>query len=189
MWGIQNESHSNDPECRPAYERLLGLLRQLDAARPLTFASNHPFDDVCLDLADVVSINCYPGWYVGEIEDIPASLQAIISHLDASGQAGKPLIISEIGAGAIYGWRDWNATRWSEQYQARLLESVIRHLFIDSARACGLAIWQYCDIRASHQGRRMLGRPRAFNNKGLVDEYRRPKLAYDVVKNLYHQLG
>lgn len=188
LWGIQNESHSNDPACRPAYERLLGLLRELDPTRPLTFASNHPFDDVCFDLADVISINCYPGWYVGEIEEIPANLDEIIAHVDRAGQADKPLIIAEIGAGAIYGWRDWNETRWSEQYQARLLETVIRHLFVDGDRACGLAIWQYCDVRASEQVRRALFRPRAFNNKGLVDEYRRPKQAYGVVKRLYHQL-
>ena len=190
LWGIQNESHSNDPACRPAYERLLGLLRELDPTRPLTFASNHPFDDVCYDLADVISVNCYPGWYVGEIEEIPANLDEIMAHVDgAQGQANKPLIIAEIGAGAIYGWRDWNETRWSEQYQARLLETVICHLFVDGNRACGLAIWQYCDVRASEQVRRALFRPRAFNNKGLVDEYRRPKQAYDVVKALYRALS
>jgi beta-glucuronidase len=189
LWGIQNESHSNDPACRPAYERLLGLLRELDPTRPLTFASNHPFDDVCFDLADVISINCYPGWYVGEIEEIPANLDEIITHVDTvQRQADKPLIISEIGAGAIYGWRDLNETRWSEQYQARLLDVVIRHLFVDGNRTCGLAIWQYCDVRASEQVRRALFRPRAFNNKGLVDEYRRPKQAYDVVKKLFGQL-
>ncbi|MGC9395708.1 MAG: glycoside hydrolase family 2 protein [Anaerolineae bacterium] len=189
LWGIQNESHSNDPACRPAYERLLGLLRELDPTRPLTFASNHPYDDVCLDLADVVSINCYPGWYVGEIEDIPAELDNIIVHLAEKGQGDKPFIISEIGAGAIYGWRDQNETRWSEPYQTRLLDVVIRHLFVDGDRACGLAIWQYCDMRASEQVRRALFRPRAFNNKGLVDEYRRPKKAYEVVKRWYQRLA
>jgi len=189
LWGIQNESHSNDPACRPAYERLLGLLRELDPTRLLTFASNHPYDDVCLDLADVVSINCYPGWYIGEIEDIPVQLDNIIARLAEKGQDDKPLIISEIGAGAIYGWRDWNETRWSEQYQARLLDVVIRHLFVDGDRTCGLAIWQYCDLRASEEARRALFRPRAFNNKGLVDEYRRPKQAYETVKQWYHKLA
>jgi len=27
---------------------------------------------------------------------------------------------------------------------------------------------------------------RTMNNKGIVDEYRRRKLAYDVVKRIYH---
>ncbi len=185
MWGILNESHSNDPECRPAYESLLGTLRTLDASRPVTYACNHPYNDVCLDLVDIVAINCYPGWYVGDIENIPTYLDHIVEHLDAHGQANKPLIISEIGAGAIYGWRDMNETRWSEPYQVKLLDTVIRHLFQDRERYAGLSIWQFCDCRCSEQTRRILGRPRGFNNKGLVDEYRRPKLVYDVVRRAY----
>ena len=188
MWGILNESHSHDPRCRPAYEALLGHLRQLDATRPVTYASNHPFDDVCLDLVDVVSINCYPGWYVGNIADIPDELDRIVAHLDATGHADRPVIISEIGAGAIPGWRDGNETRWSEQYQARLLDAVIRHLFLDRERFCGLSVWQFCDCRSSELAGRILGRPRGFNNKGVVDEYRRPKLAYEVVRRYFRKL-
>ncbi|GAB3662393.1 glycoside hydrolase family 2 protein [Glycomyces tarimensis] len=63
MWGVLNESPSHEPEVRPAYERLLGRLRELDETRPVTYASNHVYDDVCLDLVDVVAVNCYPGWY------------------------------------------------------------------------------------------------------------------------------
>lgn len=188
MWGILNESHSHDPECRPGYSTLLGRLRDLDPTRPVTYASNHPFEDVCLDLVDVVSINNYPGWYVGEIEDIPEQLDRIVEHLDSHGQADKPLIISEIGAGAVPGWRDVNETRWSEPYQAKLLDTVIRHLFVDRDRAAGLALWQYCDCRTSEAVRKILGRPRGFNNKGVVDEYRRPKQGYHVVKARFGEL-
>jgi beta-glucuronidase len=188
MWGILNESHSHDRRCRPAYETLLGRLRQLDATRPVTYASNHPFDDVCLDLLDLVSVNCYPGWYYGQIADIPAKLDDILTHLDSTGHRDKPLIISEIGAGAIPGWRDVNQSRWSEQYQARLLDKVIHHLFMDRERVCGLSIWQFCDCRTSEAVYKILGRPRGFNNKGVVDEYRRPKLAYEVVRRHFHAL-
>lgn len=188
MWGILNESDSYDPACRPGYEALLGRLRGLDSTRPLTYASNHPLQDVCLDLIDIVSVNCYPGWYVGEIDDIPEVIDSIVEHLDSRGHDAKPLIISEIGAGAIYGWRDSNAARWTELYQAKLLEAVIRHLFVDRNRATGLAIWQFCDIRSSEAVRKILGRPRGFNNKGVVDEYRRPKEAYEVVKRAFHAL-
>jgi beta-glucuronidase len=185
MWGLLNESHSHDPACRSGYETLIGTLRKLDPSRPVTYASNHPYEDVCLDLVDVVSVNCYPGWYVGDIAGIPAYLDDIVAHLDSHGHADKPLIISEIGAGAIYGWRDINKTRWSEPYQAKLLDTVIRHLFEDRDRYAGLSVWQFCDCRSAEQTRRILGRPRGFNNKGLVDEYRRPKQGYDVVKEWY----
>ena len=188
LWGILNESHSHDPACRPAYQALLGRLRELDPTRPVTYASNHVFDDVCLDLADVVSVNCYPGWYRGEIDDIPAELDRIAAHLDATGHGDRPLIISEIGAGAVPGWRDWNGARWSEQYQARLLDVAIRHLFQERRRAMGLSLWQFCDCRSSELVTRILGRPRGFNNKGVVDEYRRPKLAYEVVRRHFRSL-
>jgi len=188
LWGAINEAETNDKRSRPAFEAFLGRLRQLDPSRPVTYACNHPFDDVCLDLVDVVSINCYPGWYHGEIDEIAAHLDSIAAHLEAVGLGDRPLIISEIGAGAIPGCRDWNEQRWTEQYQAKLLDVVIRSLFIERDRACGLSIWQFCDLRTSEMVQRVLGRPRGFNNKGIVDEYRRPKLAYEIVKRHYHAL-
>jgi len=35
----------------------------------------------------------------------------------------------------------------------------------------------------------MVSRARGYNNKGVVDEYRRPKMAYEPVKRLFHQLA
>jgi beta-glucuronidase len=189
MWGVLNESHSHDPACRSAYAELLGRLRQLDQTRPVLYASNHPFEDLCFDLVDIIAVNCYPGWYGSEIALIPEELDRIVAHVDGpQGQSGKPLIISEIGAGAIYGWRDQNGARWTEQYQVELLDKVINHLFVDRERFAGLAIWQFCDIRASQAVQKILGRPRGFNNKGVVDEYRRPKMAYETVRRAFRAL-
>jgi beta-glucuronidase len=188
LWGLLNEGQSHDENCRKGYEDLSKHLRGLDTTRLLTFASNHPYDDKCFDLADVISLNLYPGWYGQEIEEVPAALDKAIGHVDANGQAHKPLIISEIGAEGLYGWRDWNEDRWSEQYQSRLVETVIRHLFIDRQRACGLSLWLFNDFRSMEQPRPAVGRGRGYNNKGVVDEYRRPKLSYDVVKKMFGEL-
>ena len=189
MWGVLNEGFSDDPRCRPGYAVLLERVRRLDPTRPVTYACNRPLTDVCLDLVDIVAINRYPGWYHCEIEDLPGFIDEHMAHLDATGQAHKPIIVSEIGGGAIRGWRDAYQDRWSEQYQAELLDKIIRHLFVDRQRVCGLSIWQFCDCRTSESSEDILGRPRAYNNKGVVDEYRRPKMAYDVVKRLYHALN
>ncbi len=188
FYGILNESDSHDPASRRTYARLLGSLRELDPTRLVTFATDHVFEDLCLDMVDVISVNCYPGWYHDEIPDIPGYLDQVVQHLDGIGHGNKALIISEIGAAAVPGWRDWNEERWSEQYQARLLETVIRHLFIDRDRFGGLSIWQFCDIRTGGGLPRMLTRARGFNNKGVMDEYRRPKMAYEVVKKLFHEI-
>ncbi len=189
LWGLLNESASHEPACRAGYQRLIGEIRRLDPTRPVTFASNHWRDDLMFDLADVISINTYPGWYVGELEALPSELDRVIERLERPDVSGKPAILSEIGAGAVPGWRDQNRTRWSEEYQAALLEAVIRHVFVDTERFMGLAIWQFCDGRTSQLAERVLRRPRAFNNKGVADEYRRPKLAYDVVRRMYRELA
>jgi len=193
LWGVLNEFESHDPKAKPACEKFLNRLRELDPTRPVTYATFRLLEDVCYDLADVISLNRYPGWYEREIEDIPEELAKVPAHLDSIGQGHKPIIISEIGGGAIFGCRDWYNTRWSEDYQARLLETVIRSLFGAESnlegRVCGLSIWQFCDVRSTHAAGPAMFRPRAYNNKGVVDEFRRPKLAYDVVKRLFAELA
>lgn len=188
MWGVLNESDSNYAECVPAYQQLLTRLKTLDPTRPVTFATHRPLQDHCLHLADIISVNTYPGWYFGSIADIPAELDKIVAHLDAAGFGDKPLIISEIGAGAIPGWRDSHDVRWTEHYQADLLETVIRTMFVSSSRFAGLAIWLFNDFRTPNQTSLVLGRPRGYNDKGVVDEYRRPKMAYGRVQQHFAAL-
>ncbi len=187
FWGILNESASHEPGSRPAYARLLGRLRELDASRLVTYASMYRERDVCFDLCDVMSVNCYPGWYHGELSDIPRDLDQMLAKLTAM-QPDKPLIVSEIGAAGLYGWHDWHHGRWSEDYQAELLERALGHLYADG-RVAGVAIWQFCDMRTSDMVTRIMGRPRGFNNKGLVDEYRRPKAAFAAVRKLFRRLA
>lgn len=188
MWGFQNELHSELPEARPVVERLAAVTRRTDPTRPVTFASCRFPHDRCLDLVDIVSLNIYPGWYAGDpdayrpLEEIAERLDSIAAELARQGLDQKPLIISEIGAGAIYGWRDPHAGHWSEQYQSDYLEAVCRQ-FQSRDQIMGLALWQYCDCR-TYGSSRSLSRPRTFNNKGVVDEYRRPKQAYHTVQRL-----
>lgn len=47
----------------------------------------------------------------------------------------------------------------------------------------GIFIWQFADVRVDEAW--AYSRPRTYNNKGIVDEYRRPKLAYQTVKELF----
>ncbi len=93
----------------------------------------------------------------------------------ATAHSGKPYFVSEVGAGAIPGWRDAMAGYWSEAYQARLLNAAVRAVVGDEA-CSGVAVWQLMDQR-TYNGPGALSRPRSFNNKGVLDEYRRPKHA------------
>ena len=188
LWGMLSDGPSDKTECRPAYARLLGRLRQLDPSRPVTYATSHFANDGCWDLADVLSIITYPGWEVGELADIPALLDSVTQSIDRAKQSTKPLLICELGAGALYGSHDWNRARWSEEYQAALLDIAVRHLFETGHRVCGIALCQFCDSRTTTASATSLIRARGYNNKGVLDEYRRPKLAYQTVKAYFTRL-
>ena len=49
----------------------------------------------------------------------------------------------------------------------------------------GAYVW-HANIRTSK--RMSLNRARGYNNKGIVDEYRRPKLAYYAIKEIYSKI-
>jgi len=188
LWGFLNEGDSHTLAAAPVYREASEQLRRLDPTRLITYASNHPKDDLCYDFADVISHNIYPGWYGDtEVEDrfslILPAIRACLDHIDSHGQKSKPYILSEIGCEALYGWRDPMNGFFTEEFQAEYLRIVCEEVS-RNPRINGLALWHFADAR-TYQGAYAMGRPRAFNNKGTLDEYRRPKKSYGVVKKIF----
>lgn len=183
IWGIFNECASETEYGRDCYQQAYAAIRELDSSRPVTSASCKHDSDICLDLPDVVSWNIYPYWYLDKTATRMIDEQA--AYTRAHGGAGKPIIISEIGGGAIYGFHDSDRDVWTEEYQSdilhRQLTETLRHPAVT-----GVYIWQYADIRVDREW--WFGRPKRRNNKGVVDEYRRPKLAYQTVKEVFTTL-
>lgn len=183
IWGILNECASHTEYGKDCYEKQLALIHSLDPSRPRSFASCQFKTDICFGIPDVVSYNIYPLWY----HDTPPKdyLNDLYQWVqNETGGAGKPFLVTEIGAGGIYGYRTPAKVKWSEEYQAETLEKQLRAVF--SQEGCsGVYIWQYCDCRVCDSW--FGGRPRTMNNKGIVDEYRRPKLAYEVVKKIFRE--
>lgn len=189
IWGMLNECASDTPFGRACYQELFTLMRGLDASRPVVSAScrrgaqwHIPGDtrpgalpDLCHDLEDIICHNIYPGWYTDA--STASVVDALWQAVQDCGGAGKPLIISEIGAGALYGYRDPAGSKWSEERQREILLEQVRAL-LAHPHVAGFFLWQFCDCRITPEGNQFRDRPRTMNNKGLVDEYRRPKLAY-----------
>ncbi len=179
LWGFMNELDSHLESARPLIRRLVDTVHAEDPTRPATFATNKRKSDVCLDLVDVISLNLYPGWAdepspVSGLPSVEPTLQEMSDFISGSSLCHKPYIISEIGASAIRG--DCSGVRWSEEYQAELIEIAVLHA-LRNPRCSGISLWQFCDTKTYIQGRAR-ARPRGFNDKGLLDEYRRPKLAW-----------
>lgn len=183
IWGILNECASETLFGRSCYEKQFRLIREMDDSRPCTFASCKFFGDICFDLPDVVSCNLYPRWYVDKpVRDYLNEVYDWIVE-DGNGK-GKPFIVSEIGAGGLYGCHNAYHGKWTEEYQADALSEQVSEC-LKFSESMGVYIWQFCDVRVSSEW--FAGRPREMNNKGVVDEYRRPKAAYGRVKEIFEQ--
>lgn len=186
IWGILNECASETDEGRRMYKKQYEQIKSLDMSRPTTSATCRHFTDICLDLPDVVSFNMYTKWY----KDCPIDERnnQEIEWIKKSGGDNKPIIVSELGAAAIYGFRDRTCQKWSEEYQAKLIHDSL-DVYMNDDRICGVFIWQFADCRVTEEGEWFATRARCRNNKGIVDEYRRPKMAYDTVKEMFDKYG
>jgi len=178
IWGILNECESGTKDGASLYLEQFNQLRALDPSRPLTFASCRFREDRCQGMVDIAGWNIYPLWYHND--PVKEYLETIIAKREREGMRGKPLIISEFGAGAIPGYHDpVRRAKWSEERQCDILDEQLG-VILTHPRVGGAFVWQYCDVRVDEDW--AISRPRCMNNKGVVDEYRRPKLVAKIIK-------
>jgi beta-glucuronidase len=181
-WSLLNECDTTSVEGRNVVEQLANTAREADPSRPITYATNQALRDICFDLVDFVTVNAFFGWYSYDFT-WPAFLDRLRSKI-----GDKPLLLGEFGAEGLYGFRALEEdVMWSEEYQRKVVCECVKHLK-QRDDLLGFYVWQFCDSRTDG-GIHALGRPRTYNNKGLLDEYRRPKLVYYALRELLSPSG
>jgi beta-glucuronidase len=187
---LSNEGESHTDEGYAFIKALVERTRELDKSRLITIVSNKAYPEKarerCFGLCDIVCLNHYIGWYFpledGDWDDFMEGYNAFLMECDSY---DKPFVMSEFGIGGIYGANTFEANRWTEDYQSDMLELAISQL-TKNPTVSGTYIWQFADNRSCIK--QEIGRPRGFNNKGILDEYRRPKRAYRTVRRLYGEV-
>ncbi len=188
IWGLHNEIATYSPNSYHLSEKWSAFLRENGGNRLITHASCHPLKDNDMGFDDIISINIYHGWYKysgynGNLQDWDKMVEDFRARRKEMGWEDKPVIMSEFGAAALAGYHTpFDTVRWSEEYQRDLLEYTLE-LFHKTDYMRGTYIWQFCNIRTSPS--MDINRVRYFNNKGVLDEHRNPKLAYYKIKELY----
>lgn len=177
--GFLNECSSDHPEVRDVIKRYVDICHRMDPTRPATFACNRVAKDISMEVCDIQAVNIYPGWYSDE--GLECVIPTIDKYLKENISDKKPFMISEIGASAIYG--DHSGIRWSEEYQSELCCTVLEKVLNDP-RCMGLALWHFANANTYINNVMAISRPRGFNNKGLLDEYRRPKVVWRDLRRI-----
>ena len=121
--------------------------------------------------------NEYIGWYVHTPEDADLT--------DWSSSYNKPLIMSEFGGDALFGYHGDAHARWTEEYQ----ENLYRHQIAMLKRIPflrGTTPWILKDFRSPR--RTLPGIQDYFNRKGLVSDHGEKKKAFFVLQKFYRDL-
>ncbi|MBQ3088113.1 MAG: beta-glucuronidase [Clostridia bacterium] len=183
VWGMHNEIPTETKNAFNISKLFYSFLKENGGNRIVTYATYKPMEDICFEFCDVVCLNQYYGWYYGDTDSWPEFLNEFHERLKVLGFDEKPVIISEFGCAAIYGDLTFTNVRWSEEYQTEMLSKALT-AFHNDPIVSGFYIWQYADIRTCWEAG--MTRARGFNNKGIVNEYRKPKHSYFEVKKLYN---
>jgi len=150
-------------------------------------------DDPLGDVVDVLSINQYFGWYYSAIlprvypfdeADVRKEMLKIMDELEVSAVQDKPLIISELGAGAKKGLHSDELTLWTEEYQSFIYRKQFSMLK-NAKNLVGVSPWVLRDFRSSM--RPLGGIQDYYNRKGLVTESGEKKQAFFVLKDAYEK--
>ena len=184
LWSVANETFPGDE--RTAFiGSLIERVRSLDPTRLVTCAlftlpgqgiETH-IEDPLGELIDVIGVNQYYGWYYGERADIASKRW--------TSEWGKPIIFSELGAGAKHGNHGDDGEIWTEEFQAAVYEAQIEMIAANDDCA-GLSPWILKDFRTPM--RVLPGIQDGYNRKGLVSEEGEKKLAFDVLRSWYASL-
>ncbi|MBR6194935.1 MAG: beta-glucuronidase [Prevotella sp.] len=180
IWSIANETpHSPERDTflgnLAKYARTLDNTRLISMAMEVTGASNYVnrLNDNMHEYVDVVSFNQYIGWY-RDVNDAPKMRWEIPYN--------KPVIVSEFGGGAKYGYHGEKNQRWTEEFQENLYRE--NCAMLDKVEGlAGTTPWILKDFRSP---RRVLnGIQDYYNRKGLVSDKGEKKKAFYVLKEWY----
>jgi len=184
IWSVGNETPINDAR-EKFMEGLANHAHTMDSTRLVSAAllvfnkdsTTIELNDKLGNSLDVVSFNEYYGWYGG---GLPREIGKFHFQIDFN----KPVIISELGAGALGGFHADADTRFSEEYQEAFYQNQIKLVStIDNLR--GMTPWILVDFRSP---KRMNPTYQNYwNRKGLITETGKKKKAFFVLKAFYDE--
>jgi beta-glucuronidase len=183
IWSMANETPVSDLR-NHFLGKLASRARSMDNTRLISAALEQrsaPEDpnirtigDPFADSVDILSFNQYIGWYDG----LPAKCRDIRWKITQN----KPVIISEFGADAKFGYHADSLTRFSEEYQEYLYNETLAMLNT-IPQLSGISPWILVDFRSP---RRPLPKiQNGWNRKGLISDNGEKKKAFFILQKYY----
>ncbi len=187
IWSVANETKSWDDARNEFLTKLINQCREWDNTRAISTASNSSrflegddknlvLVDPLADVVDIIAVNKYLGWY-GNWEVAPEDTNWITRE-------DKAMIVSEFGAGAVYGnhGADDDVNSFGEEYMAALYHKSLK-FFENIPNYCGVTPWVMFDFRSTRRSNVKF--QDGWNRKGLLSPYREKKSAWYIMNDYY----
>ena len=189
FWSVGNETPISEKRNR-FMTALVQKTRAIDSSRLITAALliHKEMEDGVLtarivdplaEHLDVLSVNTYDGWY-GPVE------VADVSDIRWNINAGKPLIISEFGAGAFIGLSGEEVPRkFSLEYQNEMYRETLE-MSEEISALRGISPWILKDFRSPRRQHSIY--QNGWNRKGIITETGERKPAFHTLSDHYQKL-
>lgn len=181
IWSVANETPIGADRME-FLKKLIARTREMDGTRLVSAAllpsktvdNVKAVDDPLGEYVDILSYNFYLGWYNGRPE--------LGDTLRWSYSVEKPVVITEFGGGALYGFHGEKYQYFTEEYLVDIYKANLK-MFAGVPQISGLDPWVLKDFRSPK--RPLGGIQDFFNRKGLVSEKGEKKQAYYIMQEYY----
>lgn len=182
IWSVGNENQ--DTDSRLKFMRNLVLkARSIDSSRMISAAClvNHDenkIEDRLAESLDIIGLNEYFGWYNPDFNEL--------NELVRNSAPDKPVLISELGAGAKAGHHGTKDEMFTEEFMDNVYKQQIATIrSLDYI--CGMTPWILYDFTCP---RRQNIHQQGYNRKGLIAEDKKTKkMAFFTLRDFYYDLA
>ncbi|MFT6865653.1 MAG: beta-glucuronidase [Cyclobacteriaceae bacterium] len=183
LWSVANETPIT-AERLAFLKSLIDTARKIDPTRLITAALNTQrgkdneivIDDPLGNYIDVIGINTYCGWYSKKPQECV--------DITWANPSDKPVIFSELGAGALQGLHGDVNERWTEEYQSEVYRCNIEMMKKVDFLA-GVSPWILKDFLSPRRNLRHIQND--FNRKGLISDTGQKKEAFYILQKFYSE--
>lgn len=194
IWSIGNEFQSYRDDISEYVSKTASYVKRIDSSRLTTYCSYFYHYDKSYDFVDIVSVNEYFGWYLGSLDLLSPMINKLHSQWP-----DKPIIISEFGAAAQYGYynsspklaNSFNSIfnkDLSENHQALYIGSHMREIFSNKNICSGMVVWCFSDFMEPRKKPKLKDFECGINTMGLFNNQRKAKMAAKVVTEVYDSI-
>jgi len=181
MYSLANEANTHEEHALYYFNEVFAHARSKTSLPLMIVEWVGANDNKVAQLADVIGLNRYIGWYV-DFADLSVIPEKLLEAFDSYyNKFHKPMMLTEFGADTIMGLHQLPSVAFSEEFQVELIEAykkVIEKLdFI-----IGEHVWNFADFQTKQGLTRING-----NKKGVFSRDRQPKMVAHFLRKAWEK--